>query len=249
MTEATPDWSAALGDRLAAFGDRLREAVRRSGRAADAVTLVAVSKFQPVEAMLALQRLGVCHFGENYVQEALRKQERFAVEQPGPAPERGRDVQWHFIGHLQSNKAKDVAGRFELIHTLDSLKAAEALQRRLPESCPVQPVLIQVNIGREPQKGGVLPEELMPFAEAVVALPRLSVRGLMCLPPMFDNPEAARPHFAALRKLKELLECRFGGPLQHLSMGMSGDFEAAIEEGATLVRVGTSLFGERQRPA
>lgn len=242
--ESSPDeqgLSERLRERLEAIEERMQQAVRRSGRAAGSVSLVAVSKLQPVEAMLALKHLGVCLFGENYVQEALEKQERFAGN-----PETA-EVRWHFIGHLQSNKAKDVAGRFDLIHTLDSVKAAEALQRRLPESCPVQPVLIQVNIGREPQKGGVLPEELTAFAEKVVGQPRLSLRGLMCLPPMFDNPEGARPYFAALRHLKESVECRFGGPLQHLSMGMSGDFEAAIEEGATLVRVGTSLFGERHR--
>lgn len=222
------------GERLHGVLNRLQEAMRRSRRT-DAVTLVAVSKFQPPEAVLDFAALGVCHLGENYVQEALHKQQIVA----------STGLHWHFIGHIQTNKAKDVAGRFALVHTVDNLKLAEALQRRLPEACPAQQVLIQVNIGREPQKAGVMPEDVTALAEAVVALPGLSLQGLMCLPPLFDDPEGARPFFAALRQHKEALETRLGRTLPHLSMGMSGDFEAAIEEGATLVRVGTTLFGPR----
>jgi hypothetical protein len=229
-----------LAERYAAVRLRLGTAVRRAGRAPADVTLVAVSKYHPAEAVAAVAALGQRDFGENYVQEALQKQEALA----------GEDILWHCIGHVQSRKAKDVAGRFALIHTVDSEKLAHNLHKALwrPEddTCPiVQDVLLQVNIGEEVQKSGIDAAETARLAETVLQLPTLRLCGLMCLPPFFDDGEAARPFFAALRKLRDDLERSLGVPLPHLSMGMSGDFEQAVEEGATIVRVGTDIFGPR----
>ena len=230
-----PSETAALGERLEAVRGRLAGAARIAGRKPEDVRLIAVSKLHPVEAILAAYGFGQRVFGENYVQEALAKQEVLP----------DLDVEWHCIGHVQTNKAKDVTGRFALIHTVDTLKFAETLARRLPEDIPVQRVLLQVNIGNEPQKAGVDEHDLPSLAEAVLALPRLEVRGLMCLPPFFDDGEAARPYFARLRELRDDLEARLGIKLPELSMGMSGDCVQAVEEGATLVRVGTDIFGPR----
>ena len=227
-----------LADRLGAVRERLADAAREAGRRPEDVALLAVSKFHPVEAVRAVFALGQRAFGENYVQEALAKQEAFPelVAQGG---------EWHCIGHIQTNKAKDVAGRFALIHTLDSVKCAETLARRLAPGAPRQAVLIQVNIGNEAQKAGVPENELPRLVESVLELPRLDVRGLMCLPPFFDDGEAARPFFARLRALRDETAARFGIPLPELSMGMSGDFVQAVREGATIVRIGTDIFGPR----
>lgn len=194
-----PSETAALGERLEAVRGRLAGPPAR-GRKPEDVRLIAVSKLHPVEAILAAYGFGQRVFGENYVQEALAKQEALP----------DLDVEWHCIGHVQTNKAKDVTGRFALIHTVDNLKFAETLARRLPEGIPVQRVLLQVNIGNEPQKAGVDEHDLPALAEAVLALPRLEVRGLMCLPPFFDDGEAARPYFARLRELRDDLEARLG---------------------------------------
>ena len=164
-----PSETAALGERLEAVRGRLAEAARIAGRKPEDVRLIAVSKLHPVEAILAAYGFGQRVFGENYVQEALAKQEALP----------DLDVEWHCIGHVQTNKAKDVTGRFALIHTVDNLKFAETLARRLPEDIPVQRVLLQVNIGNEPQKAGVDEHDLPALAEAVLALPRLEVRGLI----------------------------------------------------------------------
>ena len=226
---------AALGERLEAVRDRLARAARASGRSPETVRLIAVSKLHPVEAIVAAMGFGQRAFGENYVQEALAKQEALPDS----------SIEWHCIGHVQQNKAKDVSGRFALIHTVDSLKFAEALARRLPDTVRRQDILIQVNIASEPQKFGVNEQELPALAEAILAVPRLRIRGLMCLPPFFDDGESARPYFARLRELRDSLQARLDIPLPELSMGMSGDCEQAVEEGATLVRVGTDIFGPR----
>ena len=223
--------------RLADVHERMAAAAKRSGRNADAVKLVAVSKFHPADAVLTALACGQTVFGENYVQEALAKQEALTQVQPQP--------EWHFIGHVQTNKAKDVAGRFALIHTVDDVRLAQAISRRLPDGAPDQDVLLQVNLGEEPQKSGVSALDLARLAEEVIAVPRIRVRGLMGMPPVFDAGEAARPFFVKLRELRDLLAARLCMPLPELSMGMSGDFEPAIEEGATIVRVGTTLFGPR----
>ncbi|MEG2004630.1 MAG: YggS family pyridoxal phosphate-dependent enzyme [Bilophila sp.] len=234
-----PSECAALGERLEAVRERLVRAAHNAGRAPEDTRLIAVSKLHPAEAIAAAATFGQRVFGENYVQEALAKQDELA----------GKDVEWHFIGHVQTNKAKDVSGRFTLIHTVDSLKFAETLARRLPETVARQGVLLQVNIGDEPQKAGVAIADLPALAEAVFALPQLEVRGLMCLPPVFDAGEGARPYFARLRELRDALEARLGVALPELSMGMSGDCSQAVEEGATLVRVGTDIFGPRSARA
>ncbi len=196
---------------------------------------MAVSKYHPAESVAALARLGQGEFGENYIQESLVKQ-GILVEHP---------LRWHFIGHLQSNKAGQAAGRFNLIHTVDSLKLARSLQKAAGKVGRPQSVLIQVNIGREEQKGGIPEEGLPELAQAVAGMEFLSLEGLMCMPPFFGEPERARPYFTRLRELKEELQDILGQGLTHLSMGMSGDYVQAIEEGATLVRVGTELFGPR----
>lgn len=223
-----------LEERWRLVVDGVAQAARAAGRSADSVRLVAVSKFHPVRALAELAALGQRDFGENYVQEARSKQEALA-ELP---------VRWHAIGALQTNKAKDVAGRFDLIHSLDSERLADALARRLPPGA-AQKVLIQVNIGCEPQKAGVDPQGLAALVEHVLALPGLCLRGLMCLPPRCGEGEAARPYFARLRELRDDMQRRFGVELPHLSMGMSGDYRQAVAEGATLVRVGTDIFGPR----
>jgi pyridoxal phosphate enzyme (YggS family) len=234
-------------DRLEAVCARMRDAARRSGRGESEVRLVAVSKTHPAEAVADLARHwaglgGWPAFGENYAREGAAKLAQVARLAPGLDPE------WHFIGHIQTNKAGDTAGRYRLIHSLDSLKLARALQKAGTAgalSGPPQAVLIQVNMGRERQKYGVLPEDLEALLLDLTAMPELEVQGLMCLPPNLESAEGARPYFRALRELRETMRARCGLFLPHLSMGMSHDFEAAVEEGSTLIRVGTEIFGSR----
>ncbi len=210
-------------------------AALRVGRSPDEVTLVAVSKFQPAAAVAALADAGQIDFGENYVQESLAKQEELV----------DRALHWHFIGRLQSNKARHACGRFSLVHTVDSLKLAHALHHQAHNVGFVQSILLQVNIGCEEQKAGIAHEELETLALECVACPGLELQGLMCMPPLCADPEEVRPYFRRMRLLREMLEQRLGFALPHLSMGMSADYEQAVEEGATLIRVGTALFGPR----
>lgn len=229
-----------LRERYARVLERLDAACAAAGRGRDDVVLIAVSKLHPAADVAAVARAGQLDFGENYVQEALQKREELAGE---PAC---RNVRWHMIGHVQSRKAAQVAGAFALIHTLDSRKLADGLERRLAVLEARQPVLMEVNVAAEPQKSGIMAEDLPALADYIVeSCPHLELRGLMCLPPVFDAGEAARPHFARLRVLCEELRARLGLPLPELSMGMSGDFEAAVAEGATMVRIGTDIFGPR----
>ncbi|MDR2076174.1 MAG: YggS family pyridoxal phosphate-dependent enzyme [Desulfovibrio sp.] len=244
----------ALRDRFEAVCARMRDAARRSGRAEAEVRLVAVSKTHAADAVADLARHWAGRgtrpaFGENYAREGAAKRAQVARLVPG------LDLEWHFIGHIQTNKAGETAGRYNLIHSLDSLRLARALQRALvaeglaagglAAGGPPQAVLIQVNTGREPQKSGVLPEELEPFLLALAEVRELEIQGLMCLPPNPEQAESSRPHFRRLRELRESMRSRSGLALPHLSMGMSHDFEAAVEEGATLIRVGTEIFGSR----
>lgn len=231
MTSLEERWRGVL--------DGVAEATRKAGRENGSVRLVAVSKFHPASDIAELCRLGQKDFGENYIQEARAKQEQLC----------DLDIRWHAIGPVQTNKAKDVAGRFALLHTLDRMELARALVRRLPEG-RTQDALVQVNIGEEPQKSGVRPSELVGLFEELLEQGLadgrgLSIRGLMCLPPRCGEGEAARPYFIRLRELRDDLVRRFGLPLPELSMGMSGDYREAIEEGATIVRVGTEIFGPR----
>ncbi|MFZ5762055.1 MAG: YggS family pyridoxal phosphate-dependent enzyme [Thermodesulfobacteriota bacterium] len=227
----------SIRENLAAIRARMAAAATRAGRAPESVTLVAVSKYVPVERIAEAMAAGQELFGENYLQEA--------EEKIGQLP---AALKWHCIGHLQSNKAKAAATLFHMVETVDRIKLARMLDKYAAEAGRLLPVLIQVNVGREAQKAGVLPEEATALLGEMRELAHLEVRGLMTMPPFFDQPEAARPYFRALRELAEALASKgllgTHGAIE-LSMGMSGDFEVAIEEGATLVRVGTALFGAR----
>jgi PLP dependent protein len=209
-------------------------AAQRAGRDPGAVRLVAVSKTVDLERLRAAVAAGQDLFGENYLQEA---RDKIATV--------GRQVSWHLVGHLQSNKARGAVELFDLIHAVDRLKLARALSAAAALLGKVQDVLIQVNQGGETTKSGVRPEEAPALLQEVARLPHLRVVGLMTMPPWFPDPEAARPYFRALRELRNDLRGLTGLPLTELSMGMSGDFAVAVEEGATLVRVGTAIFGTR----
>jgi pyridoxal phosphate enzyme (YggS family) len=231
---ATDDLAATL----AAVRARIAAAALAAGRDPRAVALLAVSKAQSAARVRALAGKGQRAFGENYPQEALPKIEACA--------DLGLD--WHFIGQLQANKARGVAERFAWVHSLDRIKVAERLDAARPAGLPPLQVLLQVNVSAEPQKGGVVPAELLALARAVVALPRLALRGLMCIPAPQRDAALQRAPYRALRLLGEQLRAEIGAEAaacDQLSMGMSDDLEAAIAEGATLVRVGTALFGSR----
>lgn len=233
----------SIADNLAQVRQRMAEAARAAGRDPAEVRLVAVSKTHSAQAVTEALSTGQALFGENYVQEAQAKlPEVFGLIGQGSA-----QPVWHFIGHLQSNKAKVVAGLFDAVQTVDRLKLAKALGRHAGEAGRRLEVLIQVNIGREPQKHGCAEADAPALAEAVAGVEGLRLRGLMTMPPFFDDPAQARPVFAGLRRLAQRLAPNLPpGAMDELSMGMSGDFEAAIAEGATLVRVGTAIFGQRR---
>lgn len=219
-----------LVDRLAEVENRLVLACQRAGRKREEVLLLAVTKVFPADIILEAHALGLRDFGENYVQE---------FEGKHPLVSHLPDSRFHLIGHLQSNKARKAAELFSHIHTIDSPKLA----RRLDEAAITQKnVMIEVKLSHEEAKHGCAPEDLPPLIDAIAACPRLKLDGLMTMPPWDENPETARPYFQQLRALAN----RFNLP--QLSMGMSNDLEAAIEEGSTIVRVGTALFGKRQKP-
>lgn len=222
-------------ERLRAVRDRLAAAAERSGRDLSEITLVAVGKTHPAAALTEAVAAGIRDLGENRVQEA-------AAKLPHVPPAR-----WHLIGPLQRNKARLALETFDVIHTLDRPELVERLERLLEEGWPERrlEVLIEVNVGLEAQKAGVLPEDAAALARAALACPHLRLLGLMAIPPFADDPEASRPHFRALAELRDRLQERLGAALPALSMGMSHDVEVAVEEGATLVRVGTAIFGAR----
>lgn len=213
----------------------MAEAARRSGRSAEAVRLVAVSKTFPAEMIRAAAHCGQLCFGENRVQEAAEKM---------PMLE-DLNLEWHLIGHLQSNKAKTAVNLFHVIQTVDTSKLARRLDRFAEAAGKRVPCLVEVNVAEEPQKAGVRPGEVEPLIRDILTLPNLRVLGLMAIPPLLGCSEAVRPHFRRLRELRDGIEQRLEVALPELSMGMSADFETAIEEGATLVRVGTAIFGDR----
>jgi pyridoxal phosphate enzyme (YggS family) len=210
--------------------EAIARACERAGRSPDHVLLIAVSKTMDVERVRLAIEAGVAALGENRVQEA---KEKIAAL--------GHPVPWHLIGSLQTNKARDAARLFDWIHSVDRVELARELSRRAHSAERGLNVLLQVNLGDEPQKGGVAPAELKHLCETVSGLPGLRVRGLMAIPPAAADPEHTRPHFRRLRELRDELG------LEHCSMGMSADYEVAVEEGATMVRVGTAIFGERSR--
>jgi hypothetical protein len=228
-----------LIDNYRAVEERVAAACRRAGRDRSEVTLIAVSKTKPIEDIRALAGYGVTQFGENKVQEMCAKEEQ--MEMP---------LSWHMIGHLQRNKVKYLMGKTCLIHSVDSLRLAEVIQREAEKAKLVCPVLMEINIGNEESKGGIPIEEAEYLAEEIALLPNVRLRGLMCIAPFVDDPEENRLHFRRMRNTRDRLASIQipGTDIRELSMGMSGDFEVAIEEGATLVRVGTAIFGERNYP-
>lgn len=228
-----------VAENLEHIRERMNAACSRAGRDPAGVRLVAVTKTVPTDRILEGVEAGLTILGENYIQEARKKMEAL----------QGLAVSWHFIGHLQSNKARVAAECCDWIHSVDRPGLAVALDRQARKRGRVIPVLLQVNVGDEESKSGVQPDALPELFKSVTVLSGLSVRGLMTLPPYFEDPEKVRPFFKLLRELLERLREMSPSPgeLTELSMGMSNDFEVAIEEGATLVRIGTALFG--QRPA
>jgi hypothetical protein len=226
-----------LAENLRNVRGRLERAAIESGRSVRCVTLLAVSKTQPPGNVAALADLGQRDFGENYLQEAL----------PKLAALRSRSLTWHFIGQLQSNKTRAVAEHFDWVHTVDRLRIAERLSAQRPFHAPPLRVCIQVQVGGENSKGGAAPKVVPDLVSAIRALPRLELRGLMCLPPPETDYLRQRAWLAQLRELRDSL----GGSavLPDLSMGMSADLEAAVAEGSTLVRIGTALFGPRAAAA
>jgi pyridoxal phosphate enzyme (YggS family) len=213
---------------LGAVHERVARACERAGRKPEDVLLIAVSKTVEIERIRLAVTAGVRALGENRVQEAKEKVAGL-----------GRPVPWHLIGSLQTNKARDAVELFDWIHSVDREELARELDRRAHQRERRVKILVQVNVGEEPQKGGVHPAELKGLLESLTALSNLEVRGLMCIPPVAETAEASRPSFKRLRELRD------AAGLEHCPMGMSGDFEVAIEEGATMVRVGTAIFGPR----
>ena len=223
----------AIKERLTIVQARIGAAAYSAKRDPASIRLVLASKTQPSELIRAAWEAGARDFGENYVQEAFAKQAELRDL---------TDLRWHLIGHLQTNKAKTAATAFSLIHSVDSVRLAEALARAQPS--PRVHVLIEVNLGAEASKTGVAPEEVAAILDA--ATEKIEIDGLMTIPPPASSAEAARPWFARLREIRDLLATQSSYALSELSMGMTDDFEVAIEEGATLVRIGRAVFGERR---
>jgi PLP dependent protein len=219
---------------VSAVQERIAEACRAAGRSVDSVTLLAVSKGQSAAAIDSAARAGVEHFGENFLQESLPKIEALA----------GRELTWHFIGRLQANKTRAVAERFAWVHGVDRLKIAERLSAQRPYHAPPLNVCLQLHVGGEASKGGVDAVQMRDLAESVRGLPHLVLRGLMCMPPAEPDETRQRSWFREARLVFDYLNER-GLGLDTLSMGTSADFPAAIAEGATIVRVGTAIFGPR----
>jgi len=225
-----------IAENLKTVKDKIAQAALRAGRNPQDVQLVAVSKNVSGEPIQQAIEAGVTILGESYIQEARKK-----------IGELGSAVRWDFIGHLQSNKASYAIDLFEVIHSIDRLSLAQALSTRAAKKRKTVRVLVQVNISGEGAKSGIDTGGVSTLVSRIAALPNLTLEGFMTMPPYFTDPEKARPYFAALRKLRDTLVAEQGNriDLKELSMGMSGDYEVAVEEGATLVRVGTAIFGER----
>ncbi len=238
--EVMPVEPKEIERRLGAVRERLAAAARRAERAVDSVRLVLASKTQPAAAVRAAYAAGARDFGENYVQEALAKQSEVSDL---------NDIRWHLIGHLQTNKARVAAAAFDLIHSLDSTRLGDALSRCQPNASTSPgarvAVLIEINLGGEASKTGVSPEDTDSLIRALIG--KVDIRGLMAIPPPGTGAEHSRLYFVRLRDLRDRLAASSGLALSELSMGMTDDFEVAIEEGATIVRVGRAVFGERPR--
>ena len=227
-----------IEQRLTHVRNEIRTAALACGRRPETIELVAVSKRKSSDAVASAIRAGVTLLGENYIQEAMDK-----INTIGPTP-----ASWHFIGHLQSNKARFAVQYFDLIHTVDTLKLAREINKQAAKIHKRQAVLLQVNISHETSKSGTTAEQAVALARDMAGLDHLHLTGLMGMPPFFDDPEGARPYFKALAELFETIKAENLPDIEmkHLSMGMSGDFKVAIEEGATLVRIGTAIFGSRE---
>ena len=217
------------------LNEKIKKAALKSQRNPDEISVIAVSKTFPSAYIREAARCGITNIGENRVQEA-----------EGKINELGNIVKWHMVGHLQTNKAKKAVQLFDMIHSVDSFRLAEAIDSRIES--PKYPVLIQVNVSGEDTKFGVAPEKAIDLVKQIASLKNISVEGLMTIPPFSLSPEEVRPYFRNLRLLKEDIERKgiFDDPLRYLSMGMTGDFEVAIEEGANMVRIGTAIFGRRE---
>lgn len=237
-------WEETIAPRLAQVRERIAAAASRVGRRAGEVMLVAVSKGHPPEAVVAALRLGVTDFGENRVEEAEPK--IAAVTESLTRLGEERRPRWHMIGHIQSRKAARAVHPYVLVHSVDRLKIARRLNRFAGERGIVLPVLLEVNVSGEETKFGFRPEEVFSAVEEILQLPHLRVEGLMTMAPFVEDPETVRPVFAGLREFRDRLQARYPEvSWRHLSMGMSNDFEVAVEEGATIVRIGTAIFGPR----
>ena len=227
-----------MKNRIEQVKKRIKDTAEACKRPTASIRLVAVSKTMPAEVVRDAIETGISDLGENYIQEAKEKINALAAY----------PVTWHFIGHLQSNKAKYAVRLFDLIHSVDSLKLAQELNKYAQKNDKIQAILIQVNIAKEVSKSGVYVEDTMQLLKEVSRLENIAVKGLMTMPPYFNAPEKARPFFTALRELRDQIKMEAipNISMDELSMGMTGDFEAAIEEGATIVRIGTAIFGDRR---
>jgi len=225
-----------IADNLTILEERIANAVSKAGRNAQDIKLIAVSKTVDAERIKQAIEAGATILGENYIQEARNK-----------IKEIGQGARWDFIGHLQSNKAKYAVDLFEMIHSVDRLSLAQEINRVAEKKGKKVRILVQVNISGEETKSGINPQKVRTLIGEIASMSNLSLEGLMTMPPYFDDPEKARPYFTALRELRDTILKESIGDiiLQELSMGMSGDFEVAIEEGSTMVRIGTAIFGER----
>jgi pyridoxal phosphate enzyme (YggS family) len=227
----------SIAENLERVRDQIAEAAAKPGRAVNDVELVAITKTHPAEKVREAVEAGHKLFGESRVQEARAK-----------IPKLPQNLRWHFVGHLQKNKIRHALPLFELFHGVDSVALAREINRIAVEDGMHPRVLLEVNVAGEGSKFGFKPEATRAEMESLLALPRLSIEGLMCLPPLAEGSEASRKYFVQLRDVRDSLEKEFDVKLAHLSMGMTQDFWIAVEEGATLVRVGTAIFGERARP-
>jgi pyridoxal phosphate enzyme (YggS family) len=226
----------SIAENLQRVREQVAQAALKAGRPLEEIELVAITKTHPAEKVREAIEAGQTLFGESRVQEARRK-----------IPELPSNVRWHFVGHLQKNKVRHALPLFEFIHSVDSLALAEEINRIAQEEGLHPRVLLEVNVGGEGSKFGFTPEKLRTELESLLALPRLSILGLMCIPPIAQEVEASRKYFVQLREFRDSLQTEFRVDLAQLSMGMTQDFWIAVEEGATLVRVGTAIFGERDR--
>lgn len=226
----------SIGDNIKSIKERIEFAAKKAGRNPDDILLLAVSKTQSIDKIKEVRDLGIKTFGENKVQEIIAKYDYI------------KDVKWHMIGHLQRNKVKYIIDKVDMIHSLDSIELAQEIDKRAQKNNIIMPVLIQINIGKENSKSGIYEEELFSFIENIKDYKNILISGIMTIPPKTDNEKEIRVYFKRMRELFEMLKNIKSDNIniKYLSMGMTGDFEIAIEEGANIVRIGTGIFGERK---